>query len=66
MQKWEYLFVYASIHDGGCYTIPYRSKKKINPDFPGYINQLGGEGWELVGISEESGMITFALKRPKS
>ena len=37
--------------------------------FPNYINQIGGEGWELVGFTrigapDVRGYISFIFKRP--
>jgi hypothetical protein len=56
MQKWEYLLVVfyghtiISINDGNS-----DYKERVS-----YFNQLGQEGWELAGISED----TFIFKRP--
>lgn len=37
-----------------------------NADHEGRFNKLGSEGWELVGIYENSHWWRFVFKRPKS
>ena len=47
MQKWEYL------------VVPLEEARKLKKDSgalqPGYLNELGAEGWEAVGVSLKQG-----------
>ena len=63
MQKWEYLTVIeASIIHHIVLEINGKDVKSNKWDFFSYINRLGEEGWELVGIG--SGL-HYIFKRPK-
>jgi hypothetical protein len=62
MQKWEYLIVaYIAL---GQYSVngfeaPELRKKKL----PALLNELGGQGWELIYMEKNNEWI---FKRPKS
>ena len=65
MTKWEYKSIRASIDDD--YRVSKVNQKEITewkkgprPPLTEYFNQLGLEGWELVGV--EYGVYWF--KRP--
>lgn len=45
MEKWEYQIVKTGY--GGLPMPEYMGR---HVEVEGYINQLGGEGWELVGL----------------
>ena len=72
MQKWEYLEITNAYGGGGLYG---KIVSAINsepttigkggplPEFYAYVNQLGEEGWELVGIDSDGS--DWVFKRPK-
>jgi hypothetical protein len=49
---WEYKTV--------SFSNPYVDKESLNT-----LNELGAQGWELVGVSEVGGIPNCFLKRPK-
>jgi len=66
MQHWEYMYVdYAENKAKAMNGREYKDWKR-NP-LPEYLNQIGNEGWELVGaltaMSWDYGRLFF--KRPK-
>ena len=66
MQRWEYLTLESSKNYG---TTKYYVNGEMQPalkngNFPTIINQLGGQGWELIGISTVGNEQTFVFKRP--
>lgn len=73
MQAWEYLFlnhVHSSsiLSSKGETFVNDASKpryKQSSAEFYSWCNQLGSEGWELVGIHAQNGAFMAALKRPK-
>ncbi len=62
MQKWEYL------------VVPLEQVKKLKKDSaglsPSFLNELGAQGWEAVGLSLKYGDLlawpVVLLKRPLS
>ena len=65
MQKWEYTWIFVP-HNLGKMKV---NKEKIAAH--AYVNQLGEQGWELVGIEQGfpgSGISDYILffKRPKA
>ncbi len=72
MQKWEYIYLaylripsptasntYSSswFLNGKAHTLP------LDLDFYQYLNQLGSQGWELIGFDDVGHAYMF--KRPK-
>jgi hypothetical protein len=66
MQKWEYLTLETSKAYGTTkYHVNGNNQPTLkNARFAEVINQLGGQGWELVGISTLGSDQTFVFKRP--
>jgi hypothetical protein len=64
MQKWEYLALYYSggnrYADTSGRTWKTASGERVN-DIISFLNQLGEEGWELIGREDEP----YIFKRPK-
>jgi len=65
MQRWEYLTLESSKNYG---TTKYYVNGELqtalkNADFNVVINQLGGQGWEMVGISTVGNEQTYVFKR---
>ena len=65
MQKWEYLTLKSKTNYG---TTKYYINDTMQPTlkdgkFPVILNQLGGQGWDLVGISEADGAQVYIFKR---
>ena len=59
MQKWEYTVVTAK--DG----IVFKDGLSLNSTVENYLNVLGGQSWELVGIASQNfSTYTLILKRP--
>lgn len=53
MQKWEYLFLVATWHDD--WKVETVNGENIRdweygPTMYEYLNQLGGEGWEIINV----------------
>lgn len=67
MQKWEYLTLRASRNYG---TVKYYVNDKQQPTLkngklPSIINQLGAQGWELIGVNAaDAREQTYIFKRP--
>ena len=57
MQKWEYLFVFASItSDGGDFHPRFANNQELDdwqagPTMYEYANRLGESGWELLACN---------------
>jgi hypothetical protein len=54
MQRWEYLYVVYVLGRGDALRV-YRVQDRMIRDGPlvhDYVDQLGQEGWELVGIDQ--------------
>ena len=66
MQKWEYLTLKASRNYGATkyYINDVQQPTLKNGKFALIINQLGGQGWELVGMSEIDRAQVYVFKRP--
>ena len=65
MQRWEYLFVDVArtgeITSVNGQTVIYQKWVRYV-----YVNQLGNQGWELVGtVSSEPNTYQLIFKRPK-
>ena len=65
MQKWEYLTLKSKTNYG---TTKYYINDTMQPalkdgKFPVIINQLGGQGWDLVGISAADEAQVYIFKR---
>ena len=63
MQKWEYLFVSVDMVRGkrrprGVNGLKLHNWKQ-GPTIANYANQLGEEGWELIGSSVASFELVF-------
>jgi hypothetical protein len=69
VQKWEYLIVSSAYDKGNDKAKRVNGQELQNwkrTDLYEYINQLGEEGWELVGYSADRFANQYmALKRPK-
>ena len=75
MQKWEYktLRIAWKLHKNGIY-IEYvtggsviKSTEHKGKELDTYLDELGGQGWELVAIWQVSAVETngYTFKRPK-
>ena len=65
MQKWEYLTLSSSKNYG---TTKFFINGELqtalkNGNFNQIMNQLGGQGWEMVGISFDGVENTYVFKR---
>lgn len=65
MQKWEYLTLMSNRNYGTTkYYVNGTNQPTLkNANFVDVVNQLGGQGWELVGISVMDKDQTFVFKR---
>jgi hypothetical protein len=65
MQRWEYLTLEASKNYGTTkFFVNGEMQTSLkNAEFSTIINQLGGQGWELVGISAMDSTSTYIFKR---
>jgi hypothetical protein len=67
MKRWEYIYLYAS-HKKGTNMVTNINENLVEDkdyELGSVLNQLGSEGWELVGLTGigETGW-RFVLKRP--
>ena len=68
MQKWEYIV--ARTYGGAVMlTNGQEVGKLVNSQPVGqmlyeYINEVGEDGWEVVGLAEARGGVELVLKRP--
>ena len=63
MQKWEYTRL---IVNGTVVAFADGSNAATSPTaFVDALNQLGAEGWEVVGVPGNADRYTVLLKRPK-
>ncbi len=65
MQKWEYLTLDSASNYG---TTKFYVNGDMQPTLKNMalhdiINQLGGQGWELVGVAAEKDARTYIFKR---
>lgn len=64
MKKWEYRIVSSKKAAGGSW---YRRKSR--EALEAYLNELGAEGWELIGVDwnefEDQGSFAGVAKREK-
>lgn len=74
MQRWECYRIQESVDNNGRQkTWLINSQQMTVPSFEGLINQMGGDGWELVGFgmagyANERGIATikeWIFKRPR-
>ena len=69
MQKWEYLFLIPGHHKNQDYPYSVNGQElknwKRGPNLYDYCNQLGEEGWELVGYTFPRYGAYLTFKRPK-
>ena len=82
MTKWEYRAIRVVSPDGNEYNARKRAQAEqgwsdlqthtaIGQAWMGWINELGDQGWEAVGIvrdaagGAEQGLYTILFKRPK-
>jgi hypothetical protein len=62
MQRWEYLEVITANDNRILFIDGKETKWTSRPTLTLYLDELGEEGWELVGIMEKER--TFYFKRP--
>ena len=65
MQKWEYLTLKSSRNYG---TVKYYINDLQQPSLKNgklvvIINQLGGQGWEMIGVNEMDRAQIYIFKR---
>jgi hypothetical protein len=71
MQRWEYRYVSGGIVGTGGLSLSYVDGERppselMELSFSDYLQRLGNEGWELVGIDHEGEYARTAyFKRPK-
>jgi hypothetical protein len=70
MQKWEYIIAkWVTEFRFGTRSLFINHKKQPLEDEPNVLNRLGLDGWELVGITDDSGndsdVMTYVFKRPQ-
>ena len=70
MQKWEYAILDCKTdRHNTWHPWQFRGTELINWQnigFDSYLNQLGDQGWELVGFSHNPGNMEYwVFKRPK-
>jgi len=66
LQRWEYLILKSKMNYG---TTKYYINDQMQPtlkdgSLPQIVNQLGGQGWELVGVNADEGALAYIFKRP--
>lgn len=66
MHRWEYLTLQSSKNYGTTkfYVNGEMQPALKNQEMAVVMNQLGAQGWEMVGIASESDGLTFVFKRP--
>jgi hypothetical protein len=69
MQKWEYLIAkWVTEFGSGARSLYINHRRQSLEDEPRLLSRLGQEGWELVGITDDSGstsdVMTYVFKRP--
>jgi hypothetical protein len=65
MQQWEYKLVATTSDNGRVVAVDselLERKPRLRPI--DYLNQLGREGWEVVGFSDGHSNKEYVLKRP--
>jgi hypothetical protein len=77
MQRWEYMRVVRTIPDSGKAQWTIKGQPVAISSFDDVLNQMGADGWELVGVSavftagaggwgRDGGHIDeYVFKRPK-
>lgn len=65
-QKWEYLTLMSKTNYG---TTKYFINDQMQPSLkdgklPVIFNQLGGQGWEMIGVNEKERAMVYIFKRP--
>lgn len=68
MNKWEYLTLETSTNYGSTkFHVNGELQTALkNAQLPVVMNQLGSQGWELVGLNRnEEGNMTYVCKRPR-
>ena len=73
MQKWEYLNIRTEYHANGFYytatskgVVIFKDEDKAQiQDINSYLDNLGGEGWEMlsVNIASDLPITTYYFKR---
>jgi hypothetical protein len=66
MNRWEYLTLKSSQNYGTTkfYVNDTMQSALKNQKLADVINQIGGQGWELVGITNGGADSTYVFKRP--
>ena len=67
MQHWEFKLVNTLTNKGGLEIVSVDHKELNGNPLPktlDYLNQLGREGWEIVGTSTTNYVTQYILKRP--
>ena len=67
MQQWEYRLVSTKTNQNGLVVISVDLKELNETTLPktlDYLNQLGREGWEIIGTATTLYMTQYILKRP--
>ncbi len=69
MQKWEYLVLSVGVVSGGVEWSDSAGRKgRLGRDWDASVaallNDLGLQGWELIGVTTPGGPSKFYFKRP--
>lgn len=66
LQKWEYLTLESTSNYGTVKYIVNGEQQPAIKNFPLFqvINQIGSQGWEMVGIAAVAEQRTYVFKRP--
>jgi len=67
MQRWEYLYVdYAENKAKAANGQQYKDWKRLS--LPEYLNQMGNDGWEMIGavtaVNWDYGRLSFKRAKP--